>query len=171
LTASPDLTVSNYCFHEMTQPQKRQALAEGYRVLRPGGRLVVADMMFGLSPWSGRDRRILIGKLCSIGRRGLPGILRVLKNAARFAMRRWEHPETAAWWETALERCGFEEISVELLRHEGGIAAAHRPLASRPTATRASTPSREARPGSSTAHGALKRPLAPRQILGSRDSH
>jgi ubiquinone/menaquinone biosynthesis C-methylase UbiE len=123
-----DLVLSNYCLHEMGERDKRCALTEAFRVLRPGGRLVIGDMMFSLNPRSARDRRIVGEKVLSIARRGLPGVLRLLKNGIRLATGRWEHPETAAWWRDALEQCGFEQISVELLRHEGGIASAYRPV-------------------------------------------
>jgi SAM-dependent methyltransferase len=163
-----DLAVSNYCFHEMTQPEKLRALAEVHRVLHPGGRLVIADMMFGLSPLSVRDRRIVVGKLRIIGSRGLPGLLRVLKNATRLATGRWEHPQDGAWWHAALERCGFEQVSVELLSHEGGIASARRPLPAPPSAsTRAYAESR----GNPTVPGALDCPRAPRGAIGSRETH
>ena len=123
-----DLVLSNYCFHELGERAKRRALSEAFRVLRPGGRVVIGDMMFGLNPCNPRDRCIISEKLRSIGRRGVPGVLRVLKNALRLATGCWERPETATWWQAALEHCGFEQISIELLRHEGGIASARRPI-------------------------------------------
>jgi ubiquinone/menaquinone biosynthesis C-methylase UbiE len=135
-----DLILSNYCFHELGERDKHRALSEAFRVLRPGGRLVIGDMMFSLNPRSRRDRRIVSAKLRSIGRRGLPGLLRLFKNALRIATGRWEHPETAAWWRHALEQSGFEQISIELLRHEGGIASAQRPV-TEPTAQPVAPPS------------------------------
>lgn len=121
-----DLVVSNYCFHEMTDSDKGFALSEAARLLRPGGRLVIGDMMFTLSPLSSRDRRIVTDKLRAIARRGIPGLLRIAKNVARFATGRWEHPSTADWWHAALAEHGFDEICLELFEHEGGIAVARR---------------------------------------------
>lgn len=122
-----DAVVSNYCFHELREPDKRRALAEVARILRPGGRLVISDMMFSLHPGQARDRRIVLGKLRSISRRGLPGIWRLLKNAVRLVTGRWESPASLGWWEAALSEAGFERIEIETFPHEGGIATARRP--------------------------------------------
>lgn len=117
-----DVVVSNYCFHELREPEKRQALAEAFRVLRPNGRLVVGDMMFSLGATGARDRRVIRDKVIAIGRRGLPGIWRLAKNAARLLTGRWEHPADAGWWQAALTEAGFADVAVETLSHEGGIA-------------------------------------------------
>jgi ubiquinone/menaquinone biosynthesis C-methylase UbiE len=91
-----DLVVSNSCFHELPNAEKLRALAEARRVLKPGGRIVVGDMMFSLNPLHTRDRHVVSSKLRAIARRGLPGAWRLLKNAARLATGRWEHPANAA---------------------------------------------------------------------------
>jgi ubiquinone/menaquinone biosynthesis C-methylase UbiE len=122
-----DLVVSNYCLHELRGADKDRALAEAMRVLKPGGRLVIGDMMFSLNPTQSRDRRVVVGKLRSLASRGLPGMWRLLKNAARLASGRWEYPANAAWWAQALERSGFERVKIEMLPHEGGIAIAEAP--------------------------------------------
>ncbi|MBS1884693.1 MAG: methyltransferase domain-containing protein, partial [Actinobacteria bacterium] len=117
--ASLDLVVSNYCFHHLDEEGKRQSLAEIHRVLRPGGRLVFADMMFGWSPAVGRNREVLGAKVRAIARRGPAGWLRLAANAGRLLSGRGEHPAAAEWWRLALLQAGFDEIEVELLAHEG----------------------------------------------------
>jgi ubiquinone/menaquinone biosynthesis C-methylase UbiE len=125
-----DLVVSNYCLHELRDAEKQRALAEIRRVLKPGGRLVMGDMMFSFNPMRSRDRRVVSGKLRSLARRGLPGVWRLLKNAVRLVSGRGEHPANAAWWHEALGRAGFERVEIEMLAHEGGIAIGHIPYGS-----------------------------------------
>jgi ubiquinone/menaquinone biosynthesis C-methylase UbiE len=122
-----DLVVSNYCLHELRHADKRRALEEARRVLRPGGRLVMGDMMFSLNPAGARDRRVVAGMLGKLARRGLPGLWRLLKNAGRLLSGRGEHPANAAWWEDALRQAGFSGVAIETLAHEGGIAVAEAP--------------------------------------------
>jgi len=124
-----DAVVSNYCMHELPDTDKLLALAEAARVLKPGGRLVIGDMMFSVGISEARDRAVLLSKLRLLAGRGLPGIWRIVKNAARLAGGRWEHPASAAWWRAALADSGFEAIEVQTLPHEGGIAYARRPAA------------------------------------------
>lgn len=125
--ASVDLAVSNYCFHHLRNDGKRRALAEVHRVLRPGGRLVFADMMFGIGLADRRDRQVVAKKLRQLGARGPAGVSRIARNGARLALRRWEHPVRAEWWREALTSSGFVDVAVELLEHEGGMARATRP--------------------------------------------
>lgn len=59
-----DAAVSTLTFHHLPTPAKRAALAEVYRVLRPGGRLLLVD--FGARP-----ARALVGGAVRNG--GIPG--------------------------------------------------------------------------------------------------
>jgi ubiquinone/menaquinone biosynthesis C-methylase UbiE len=129
--ASAEIVVSNYAFHHLDDAGKELALAEARRVLVPGGRLVLADMMFALS-LEPRDRRLVREKVVAIARRGPAGIARIVRNAFRLAAGRWEHPAPPETWERMLHDRGFEGIRVELLAHETGVAVARRPAATAP---------------------------------------
>ena len=122
-----DLVVSNYCFHHLDDEGKRKALNEAFRVLKPGGRLVFGDMMFTVAVTDARDRQVVAAKVRAMLRKGLPGVVRLARNAVRFTAGRWERPARAEWWGEALRSAGFIDVSVEVLDHEGGVAVARRP--------------------------------------------
>ena len=124
---SVDLVVSSYCFHELSDADKRRALAEVFRIAVPGGRVVIADMMFSLFGGTARDRRVVGSKVRQLLARGAPGVVRLAKNALRVVAGRWERPVSPAWWERALAEAGFEDVRVPTLEHEIGIAVARRP--------------------------------------------
>jgi ubiquinone/menaquinone biosynthesis C-methylase UbiE len=125
--ASADVVVSNYCFHHLDDPGKRQALLEAYRVLRPGGRLVFGDMMFRVGVSDPRDREVVKAKVKAMVAKGPAGVARLAKNGLRFAAGRWEQPASATFWDDALCRAGFADIHLEVLDHEGGLAWARKP--------------------------------------------
>jgi len=56
--ASSDLVVSSYALHHLVDADKRALVTRSAQWLRPGGRLVIGDMMFGRGA-SQRDRDIL----------------------------------------------------------------------------------------------------------------
>jgi ubiquinone/menaquinone biosynthesis C-methylase UbiE len=123
---SVDLVVSSYAFHHLGDDGKELAAAEALRVLRPGGRMVVVDMMFRLS-LRGRDRRIIASKVGALLRRGPAGAWRLGKNAVRIARRRWEQPASMEWWAEMLDRRGFAGVEVRALEQEAGLAAGTKP--------------------------------------------
>lgn len=123
---SVSLAVSSYAFHHLDDAGKALALAEVRRVLLPGGRLVIGDMMFSLS-LAKRDRQLVLHKTVLIARRGPAGIWRLCKNLGRLLVGSWEHPAAAETWRKMLADRHFAEIDVRVLEHEGGIATARRP--------------------------------------------
>jgi ubiquinone/menaquinone biosynthesis C-methylase UbiE len=106
---------------------KLLALSELARVLRPGGRLVLGDMMFNVGFRTARDRRV-IAHLAFAMLRDHPaaGLRRLLINAVKTIVAPSEHPASVEWWEQALGDSGFCEVDVTALEHEGGIACARR---------------------------------------------
>jgi SAM-dependent methyltransferase len=125
-----DLVASNYAFHHLADEGKELALSEARRVLVPGGRLVLCDMMFSLS-LQPRDRRLLIGKIRAIAARGPAGLLRIIRNAGRVAVGNWEHPAPREVWERMVRDRRFEDVRVELLENEAGLVTARRPSVTR----------------------------------------
>ena len=123
------LVVSNYAFHHLDGSGKELALAEARRVLQPGGRLVICDMMFSLS-LEPRDRRLVWEKVVALLKRGPAGIVRILRNAFRLLMGRWEQPSTPERWKEMLAARGFVDVRIELLEHEAAVAVARRPQVS-----------------------------------------
>jgi ubiquinone/menaquinone biosynthesis C-methylase UbiE len=123
---SATLVVSNYAFHHLDDAGKELALSEARRILRPGGRLVLCDMMFSLS-FEPRDRRLVLEKVVALARRGPAGVVRILRNAGRLLAGRWEQPARPETWEEMLVARGFEDVRIELLEHEAAIAIARRP--------------------------------------------
>jgi ubiquinone/menaquinone biosynthesis C-methylase UbiE len=124
--SAADLVVSNYCFHHLSDRDKRRALREVHRVLVPGSRVVIGDMMFRPALTDARDRRVLSRKVRALLGKGPAGLARLGKNGLRFVTARWERPARPAWWEAALADVGFVEVQVEPLPHEGGIAVGRR---------------------------------------------
>jgi ubiquinone/menaquinone biosynthesis C-methylase UbiE len=131
--AAIDVVVSNYCLHHLRDEDKLRALTEIKRVLRPGGRLVFADMMFELGVTDRRELSVLTRVVARMLRQGPAGWLRLLKNAIRILTGNWEHPAGVEWWNDALVQTGFTEVGVHALAHEGGLALAHKPAATEKT--------------------------------------
>lgn len=124
--SSIDLALSNYCLHHISDADKLLALREVSRVLRPGGRLVLGDMMFNVGFRTARDRRTVARLALAMVRSHPAGVLRLLNNVMKTVVSPTEHPASVSWWEQALAGCGFCDVRVVALEHEGGIASARR---------------------------------------------
>jgi ubiquinone/menaquinone biosynthesis C-methylase UbiE len=124
--ASVDVVVSSYALHHLGDDGKELAVAEAVRVLRPGGRVVVVDMMFQLS-MAARDRRIVAHKVGLLLRAGPAGVVRLARNGWRIAQGTWEKPASVEWWQEMLERRGLVDVDVAPLEQEAGLAYGIRP--------------------------------------------
>jgi ubiquinone/menaquinone biosynthesis C-methylase UbiE len=122
-----DVVISNYCFHHLPDGEKGRALAQVMRVLRPGGRLVFADMMFRIAGASRRDLALSARFARQMIRHGPAGVVRLLKNVIRVLSGCGDQPADVDWWRETLLREGFVDVSVASLAHEGGIACARKP--------------------------------------------
>jgi SAM-dependent methyltransferase len=120
---SVDLVVSNYALHHLRDVDKRDVVGRAYHWLRPGGRLVVGDMMFGRG-WNRRDREIIGSKVRALAARGPGGWWRILKNVGRFALRFQEKPLSANAWETIAERAGFPDVTITPVVAEACVMSA-----------------------------------------------
>ncbi|MHB1518226.1 MAG: class I SAM-dependent methyltransferase [Acidimicrobiales bacterium] len=117
---SVDLIVTNYAFHHLLDADKEKVVHSAYRWLRPGGQLVVADMMLGRGTTS-RDREIIAGKVRVMARKGLPGYWRIAKNAGRYLFRVHERPITPEAWMKLFEKAGFEDVGSTVVVNEAAV--------------------------------------------------
>ena len=125
--ASTDLIVSSYALHHLVDADKRALVARSLSWLRPGGRLVIADMMFGRGG-SQRDRQILHQKVVALAAKGPGGWWRIAKNLARYGLGvGQEHPATPEFWQAALRDAGFTDVVFEPVVAEAGIVRGVRP--------------------------------------------
>jgi SAM-dependent methyltransferase len=123
---SVDLVVSSYALHHLRDPDKARLVSAVYGWLRPGGRLVVADMMFGRGA-SRRDRAIIRTKVAALARKGPGGWWRIAKNAARYLLRVQERPVSMDTWTAMLTRSGFVGVSASTIVAEAGLVTGRRP--------------------------------------------
>lgn len=118
---SADLIVSSYALHHLTNDGKRALVGRAARWLRPGGRLVLADMMFGrgVTP---RDREILRQKISVLAAKGPGGWWRIARNLARYGLSVGdEHPASPEFWQDALRDAGFISVAFDPVIAEAGI--------------------------------------------------
>lgn len=138
LTLQPgsfDLIVSSYALHHLRDPDKARLVQAAYDWLRPGGRLVIADMMLGRGT-SVRDREIIRTKLATLARRGPGGWWRIAKNAVRYLLRVQERPMSMAAWTRLLETAGFTTVVASSIVAEAGMVTGVRTTAHGTTTAR-----------------------------------
>jgi SAM-dependent methyltransferase len=115
-SASVDVVISN-CVINLT-PNKGKVFAEAYRVLRPGGRLHVSDLVLTGEPpdWLRDDTTALVG--CVAGASRQEEYLALITAAGFTGLAVDEDQDATGWLSGALERenacgcCGSEALSL-----------------------------------------------------------
>jgi ubiquinone/menaquinone biosynthesis C-methylase UbiE len=123
---SVDVIVSNYALHHLHDADKAAAVEHAARWLKPGGRLVVGDMMFGRGS-EARDREIIASKVKMMLRKGPAGWWRIAKNAARYLARYGERPVSMSTWVSYFERAGLAEVRAIPVVNEAAVVVGTRP--------------------------------------------
>jgi ubiquinone/menaquinone biosynthesis C-methylase UbiE len=124
--ASVDLVVSNYALHHLLDADKEHFVREAAGWLRPGGKLVIGDMMFGRGA-SSDDRRIIASKVRTFALRGPSGWWRIAKNGWRYVTRSSERPVAMERWVRMLEQAGFVDVSGQRVVAEAAVVSGRRP--------------------------------------------
>ena len=122
---SVDLVVSNYVLHHLRDEDKATAIQAATTWLRPGGHLVIGDMMFGRGG-SGRDRAIIASKATTLASMGPGGWWRLAKNAVRFLARLQERPLPAGRWVELLLDAGLAQVTVTPVVAEAAVVGGRR---------------------------------------------
>lgn len=123
---SVDLVVSNYVLHHLRDPDKAVVVAKAASWLRPGGRLVVGDMMFGRGGDAG-DREIIGSKVALMLKKGPAGWWRIAKNASRYLLRFQERPVSMAAWVAMFEAAGLVEVEAIRVVNEAAVVRGTKP--------------------------------------------
>lgn len=120
--SSVDLVVSNYALHHLLDADKALIVKRAATWLRPGGRIVIGDMMLGRG-LTASDRQIIAGKVRALAAKGPGGWWRILKNSLRFLGRMSERPVPVERWEALLEEAGFEGVSSRRVVAEAAVVS------------------------------------------------
>jgi len=124
---SVDVVATNYALHHLRDVDKERLVSDAFTWLRPGGRLVIGDLMLGRG-MSARDRQIVRDKALTFLRRGPAGWWRLAKNVARFTLRVQERPLSMERWAALLADRGYAEIEAISVVAEAGVVVGRRPL-------------------------------------------
>lgn len=123
---SVDVIVSNYALHHLRHDEKLLLLRRAARWLRPGGTIVIGDMMFGLTG-DPVGRRVVASKLRVLAKRGPAGWWRIAKNAWRLLVARQECPESVGAWTAMLTAAGYSDVRAERVVSEAAVVRATLP--------------------------------------------
>lgn len=122
-----DLVVTSYALHHLRDRDKNRVVSAAYHWLRPGGALIVADMMFGRGVTS-QDRAIIKSKVKALARKGIGGWWRIAKNGYRYLVRVQERPVSIAAWQAMFATAGFTAITASSIVAEAGLVVGRRPM-------------------------------------------
>jgi ubiquinone/menaquinone biosynthesis C-methylase UbiE len=123
---SVNVIVSSYALHYLRDIDKGRLVAAAYHWLKPGGTLIVADMMFGRGGTS-HDRAIIKSKVGALAKKGVGGWWRIAKNSYRYLIRAQERPVSISTWATMFARAGFKGITASSIVNEAGLVTGRRP--------------------------------------------
>lgn len=123
---SVDLVVSNYALHHLRDADKAALVKAAAQWLKPGGLIVIGDMMFGRGG-SPRDREIIAGKALAMLRKGPAGWWRIAKNAGRFLFRVQERPVSPETWVSMLRSAGLTDVVSTPVVAEAAVVSGRRP--------------------------------------------
>lgn len=121
-----DVVVSSYALHHLRDPDKTRVVSAAYDWLRPGGTLIIADMMFGRGGTK-QDRAIIRSKVRALASKGIGGWWRIAKNACRYLVRVQERPVSMAAWTQMFAQAGFDAITAVSVVAEAGLVTGRRP--------------------------------------------
>jgi ubiquinone/menaquinone biosynthesis C-methylase UbiE len=125
---SIDLVVSNYALHHLRDEDKADTVKRVFAWLKPGGRFVIGDMMFGRGG-DARDREIISSKVALMVKKGPKGWWRIAKNAGRFLFRTQERPVSMAAWEKMFDEAGYADVTAIPVVNEAAVVLGRKPTA------------------------------------------
>jgi ubiquinone/menaquinone biosynthesis C-methylase UbiE len=120
---SLDLVVTNYALHHLRDRDKAALIERAHGWLKPEGRLVIGDMMFGRGG-DARDREIISSKLRLLVKKGPGGWWRILKNASRYFLRLQERPVSIDAWTEMCRVAGFASVESIPVVNEAAVVCA-----------------------------------------------
>ena len=123
---SVDLVVSNYALHHLRDRDKQVAVNKAFKWLRPGGTIVIGDMMFGRGAGA-RDREIIGSKLSLLLRKGPGGWWRIIKNSGRYLIRFQERPVSMSVWAAMFNKAGLTDVEAIPVVNEAAVVRGTKP--------------------------------------------